>query len=151
MSVSGPFVILVIRVQVNMMVMMMVLMMAPERAESPSCRQQEEEKRCFPASARTPHASARSQKYIILCLFPFIGCCVLGGGVQVRSPTNEGQGLQFTTSKILSSFYPLLPKTSLLNPPQPNQRSYSGLNGTRLSFKNYDSDVPAFKCARTYY
>lgn len=53
-----------IRVQVNMM-MMMVLMMAPERAESPSCRQQEEEKRCFPASARAhthtmPHHRARN-------------------------------------------------------------------------------------------
>lgn len=80
---------------VVLMMMMVVLMMAPERAESPSCRQQQKEKRCFPASART------HQKYIILCLYPFIGCCVLGGGVQVRCPTNEGRGLQFTTTKIL--------------------------------------------------
>lgn len=132
-----------IRVQVNMMMMMMVLMMAPERAESPSCRQQEEEKRCFPASARahTHHASSPSQKYIILCLLPFIGCCVLGGEVQVRCPTNEGRGLQFTTSKMLFWFYPLQPKTSrLIKPPQPNTRSHSAIIFTILSLKNDDND-----------
>lgn len=64
-SVSGPFVILVVRLQVNMTMMMVggvmvVLMMAPERAQSPSWRQQEEEKRCFPPSARTHHNGVRN-------------------------------------------------------------------------------------------
>lgn len=143
LSVSGPFVILVIRVQVNMMMMTMtvvVLMMAPERAVT-VVSSAGGGKRCFPASARTHRASSRSQKYIILCLYPFIGCCVLGGEVQVRCPTNERRGLQFTTTKRLFSFYPLLPKTSLLKPPQPNTRSYSGIIIIMPSWKTYDNDV----------